>query len=53
MTKTRYSLRVTKYYPSLISDLQEEADLLNISLNKLIIIILSNHLKKYKHDRIK
>jgi hypothetical protein len=53
MAKDKYTIRITKYCPDLLFDLQAQADILNISLNKLIIIILTNYLKKYKNDRIK
>ena len=51
--KDKFSVRVTKNYPDLINDLEEHSKTLNISFNKLIILILSNYLNKYKNDRLK
>ena len=46
--KDKFTVRVTKLNPDLINDLDKECKLLNISFNKLIILILNNHINKTK-----
>ena len=44
--KTRITIRIDKNNPDLIKQLEDQAALINISVNKLILFILSNYLKK-------
>lgn len=43
-----FTIRVSKKNPDLKIDLEKQAKLLNISFNKLVNIILTNHLNKTK-----
>lgn len=56
MRKDRVTIRVTKNNPDLLNDLTNLSEVMNMSVNKLIVFILSNHLRKLKrknNDRIK